>query len=147
MPDADPSVRVSWYVWLAGLLRFGGLGPKGEAIAAAYLQSHGCRILYRSYRCPIGEIDLVALSRTHLLFVEVRTRADDTHGEAWETIGPKKQQKVSSLASYFLKHESAGGDRPARFDVVSVTWNGSFAVRPTLRHFPDAFPLRGPWLT
>src|SRR3990170_2104844 len=36
------------------------LGRRGEAVAEDYLRRRGCRILARNYRCPLGELDLVA---------------------------------------------------------------------------------------
>lgn len=36
------------------------LGRKGEAVAASFLERHGCRIVARNYRCRAGEIDIIA---------------------------------------------------------------------------------------
>lgn len=122
------------------------LGLKGERVAAIHIRRLGYKILYRSYRCSIGEIDLVALDQGTLVFVEVRTRSNTSHGEAWETIGPIKQGKLSALANYFLKHERRWSDYPARFDVVSVEWPSGSENVPRITLYRDSFSVRGKWL-
>jgi len=49
-------------------------GKEGEKIAAAYLKKNGYRIIEINFRCPIGEIDIVAKEKDDLVFVEVKTR-------------------------------------------------------------------------
>lgn len=122
------------------------LGLRGERAAATHVRRLGYKILFRSYRCPIGEIDLVALDHGTLVFIEVRTRSDTEHGEAWETIGPKKQRKLSALANHFLKHEARWREHPARFDVVSVEWPSESGSSPRVTLYRDSFSVRGPWL-
>lgn len=122
----------------------GSLGARGEAVAERYLRSQGFSIVRRSYRSPLGEIDLIARDHGQLVFVEVRTRSHGDSGSPWETVNSVKQRKLSSLAVYFLKHETSG-DESARFDVVGVEWPGTWWQAPRVDHFRDAFPLRGPW--
>ena len=59
-------------------------GRQGEAIAATYLQNKGYEIIERNWRCPTGELDLVARAGDRLVFVEVRLAA------ARVLAGPKK---------------------------------------------------------
>ena len=47
-------------------------GKEGESAAAEYLSSSGIKILDRNFRCPLGEIDLVAKDGKTIVFVEVR---------------------------------------------------------------------------
>ncbi|HOW01581.1 MAG TPA: YraN family protein, partial [Rhodoglobus sp.] len=51
------------------------LGRRGEEIAARYLASRGLAIVERNWRCPQGEIDLIARDGGELVFVEVKTRS------------------------------------------------------------------------
>ena len=122
------------------------LGLRGEIVAAAYVRRAGYKLLYRSYRCGIGELDIVAIDGETLVFIEVRTRTDAVHGEAWETIGARKQHKLSALANYFLKHEKEWQHRPTRFDVVSVEWPIDTPRQPKVTLYRDAFSVRGSWL-
>ncbi|MEJ2556484.1 MAG: YraN family protein [Anaerolineae bacterium] len=54
------------------------LGRRGEEIATSYLQKQGYAILARNWKCPIGEIDIVARERETLAFVEA-TKIECTH--------------------------------------------------------------------
>lgn len=49
-------------------------GDIGEEYTCNYLKKHGFKILCRNYSCRVGEIDIVAADKTHILFVEVKTR-------------------------------------------------------------------------
>ncbi len=49
-------------------------GILGEKVARDFLKKRGFRILETNYRCPEGEIDIVARQKDSLVFVEVRTR-------------------------------------------------------------------------
>jgi len=49
-------------------------GKEGEKIAALFLEKQGYEITQLNYRCPIGEIDIVAKNGNDLVFVEVKTR-------------------------------------------------------------------------
>ena len=59
-PPADPERRIAF--------RF---GLSAESRAAAYLIAKGYRILFRRFKTPVGEIDIVARRRGVLVFVEV----------------------------------------------------------------------------
>ena len=62
----------------------------GEAAAARYLQHAGHSIVVRNYRCPYGEIDIVARDGPSLVFVEVRARSSDRFGTPEESITAAK---------------------------------------------------------
>ena len=92
-------------------------GDSGEALAAAFLERRGLRILSRNYRCRFGEIDLVAESGSTLVFVEVRARRSDAFGGPAESITPAKRRRLVAAARHYL---AAAGERAARFDVVLI---------------------------
>lgn len=94
-------------------------GNRGEEIAARHLKKCGYRIVERNYRCVFGEIDIIARDGQVLVFVEVRSRRTDRHGSPLESIGLKKQRKLSLLAVCYMK-ERRLSDISARFDVVAV---------------------------
>ena len=112
-------------------------GQEGERLAGRFLEKQGFRILDRNYRNRLGEIDIVAEDREVLVFVEVRTLKASAGHSPEETIQWKKQQRISRTAQAYIQHKRLE-DRPARFDVVSVTLDGP---RSTLRHIPDAFEM------
>jgi hypothetical protein len=57
-------------------------GISAESRAAAFLIAKGFRILARRWRCPLGEIDIVARRRRLLVFVEVKAR-ESLDDAAW----------------------------------------------------------------
>ena len=95
-------------------------GKEGEKIAAAYLKKNGYRIIEINFRCPIGEIDIVAKEKNDLVFVEVKTRKSIALGYPEQAVGIRKQKKMSQLALWYMQKRKIA-DTNARFDVVAIT--------------------------
>jgi putative endonuclease len=95
-------------------------GKEGEKIAAAFLKKNGYRIIEINFRCPIGEIDIVAKEKDDLVFVEVKTRKSMELGYPEQAVGIRKQKKMSQLALWYLQKRKID-DANARFDVMAVT--------------------------
>jgi len=95
------------------------LGRLGERLAADYLRRHGYSIRETNYRCPVGEMDIVATEGECLVFVEVRTRRGRGLGLPEESITPAKQAKLVEVAQTYLQER---GEAAAdwRIDVVAV---------------------------
>lgn len=94
-------------------------GKAGEKIAVAFLKENGYGILEVNYRCPIGEIDIVARDKKELVFVEVKTRKSSALGYPEQAVGVKKQKKISRLALWYLQEKKIN-DAHARFDIVAI---------------------------
>ena len=94
-------------------------GDAAEALAAAWLEARGLRIVARNYRCKAGEIDLIALSGPTTVFIEVRARTSDAFGGAAASITAAKRRRLLKTARYYLAQQ--GGDRACRFDVVLLS--------------------------
>ena len=62
------------------------LGNRGEIEAARFLERLGYKILHRQLRSRFGELDLVALDKDTIVFVEVKTRASTAAGHPTEAI-------------------------------------------------------------
>ncbi len=99
-----------------------GLGRTGERLAAEELVSHGYHILERNFRCPYGEIDLVAEDASDLVFVEVKTRRGQAYGRPEEAVTMRKQRKIVQVALYYLDLHACS-ERAWRVDVVAVQLN------------------------
>ena len=56
------------------------IGSSHEVQAAEFLQARGMTVLMHSFRCRLGEIDLIALDGDTLVFVEVKYRYSDRFG-------------------------------------------------------------------
>ncbi|HTM09795.1 MAG TPA: YraN family protein [Verrucomicrobiae bacterium] len=113
------------------------LGRDGEQIAEKYLAKKGYRLVERNYRCPMGELDLIALDRRVIVFIEVKTRVDQSFGPPLESVHPRKQQKMIGAAQYFLSQHKLH-DREARFDVVGISFDGD---APVIEHIENAFEV------
>lgn len=112
------------------------LGLLGEETAAQHLAEQSCRIIERNWRCPKGELDIIAEEDGVIVFVEVRTRRDTgTFGSAEESVDARKQKRVREVAQYYLYGQRAL-DRQIRFDVITVTFtiNGAFVKLNHLKH-------------
>ena len=114
------------------------VGARGEAAAEALLQAGGCRILARNYRCPHGELDIVALDRGVLIFVEVKTRSSTGFGSPRDAVTPAKRRKLARAAShYMLAHMEQ--ECAYRADIIEVALRrGTAAV---VRHLKGAFSI------
>lgn len=113
------------------------LGEKGEEAAARYLKKLGYSVLCRNYTCFIGEIDLIALDKGMLVFVEVRSRSSTVFGLPQESVTKRKQHKLRQLAWNYLLAEGKTGSC-CRFDVIAVLFDGEGAVS-SLDHITNAF--------
>ena len=113
------------------------LGREGEEIAENYLKKKGYRLVERNYRCPLGELDLIALDRRVIVFVEVKTRGDESYGPPLESVHPRKQRKMIKTALFFLSVHKLH-NREARFDVVGISFAGQ---EPVVEHIENAFEV------
>ena len=93
-------------------------GDAGENACVKYLKRRGCKILARNYRKPYGEIDVIALDKGVLCFVEVKTRRVGSMTQPYEAVTLQKQQRLIRAAQIYLAESKA--DRPCRFDVCEV---------------------------
>jgi putative endonuclease len=107
------------------------LGRRGESLAAQHLQARGMTLLDRNWRCPQGELDLVAVDRGELVFVEVKTRAGLAYGHPFESITAAKLARLRRLAAAWCDAHPGRHDR-VRIDAVAVI--APFGGTPTVEH-------------
>ncbi|HYE95480.1 MAG TPA: YraN family protein [Rubricoccaceae bacterium] len=114
-------------------------GEEGEALAAAYLEAKGFRVLETNYRFSREEIDLVCFRPEgqggELVFVEVKTRRGHGFGRPEEAVGPAKRKAILRTAEAYL-HEHRLEGASCRFDVVAITLGRG---EPQIEHFEHAF--------
>ncbi|NTU52039.1 MAG: YraN family protein [Candidatus Aminicenantes bacterium] len=112
------------------------LGRAGEDIACEYLERKKYTIVARGFRLFRGEIDIIARDGETLVFVEVKARADESHGRPEESVTPGKQRQIRRIAlGYLQAHPCPGVD--CRFDVIAILFRSDRDYR--LEHFIDAF--------
>ncbi len=105
------------------------LGRNGEERAAVYLDSKGYEILERNFRCPFGEIDIIAMDGETLCFIEVKTRRSLRFGTPAEAVSRRKEMHIRRCAHVFMSR-FRGQYKDVRIDIVEVLENcGRYYVR------------------
>lgn len=106
-------------------------GSYYETVAAGFLEKQGIRILSRNYRIRLGEIDVIALDRDCICFIEVKYRSTLAFGRPAEAVNEKKQRTIRRVAEFWcVSHKCC--DRPARFDIIEIIGND-------IRYLKNAF--------
>jgi len=113
------------------------LGTAGEDAACAFLKRRGYRIIDRNYRCPFGEVDVVAAKRGLTVFCEVKARSGGGFEEALRAVDARRQGRLARTASHYLAEKRGGGER-CRFDVIALLKDGAAWK---IVHVKDAFEI------
>jgi len=95
-------------------------GDKAEDIACKHLTKNKINIIERNFKNRSGEIDIIALDKDTLLFVEVKYRKSDSHGQPYENVTAQKQHKIIQTAEYYLQKNPRLSHNDCRFDVISI---------------------------
>ena len=96
------------------------VGRHGEDVVARALEEQGWEVLARNWRCPLGEIDIVARDGGDAVAVEVKTRRSATFGSPVEAVTRVKVARLRRLAAAWLAGQDDHFDG-IRIDVVGVT--------------------------
>jgi putative endonuclease len=115
------------------------IGQFGEDVAAAYLQSMGCKVLYRNFSAPSGgEIDITVRDGKILAFVEVKTRTSEEFGRPALAVNLEKRMLIARGVSAWLKMLSS--PPPGwRCDIVEV--NLEPGAKPMVNWIRSAFTV------
>ena len=105
------------------------VGQLGEELAVGFLEKKGYRIVLANYKVPIGrnrlgvsatgEIDLIALDKDVLCFVEVKTRSSDEFASPLAAVDLRKQRQIIRTAKVYRKIFRLNAIK-FRYDVVSI---------------------------
>jgi putative endonuclease len=113
------------------------LGRRGEDAAAGYLVRLGWIVLDRNWRCPEGELDIVARDRRELVICEVKTRSGLAYGSPTEAITAAKAARLRGLAARWATAHGYVGAR-VRIDVIGLLAGG---VAGGIAGGPDRFAI------
>ncbi len=116
------------------------LGSSGEGVAEQYLKTHGFEIVSRNYSCKGGELDLVAVKKNALHFIEVKSRSSVQFGDPLEAVGNIKQQRLSRAAQYYLLSSPQFHSFEKFFSVIGIHYTQH---PPLIEWIPNAFELWG----
>ncbi|MGE0454203.1 MAG: YraN family protein [Vicinamibacteria bacterium] len=115
-------------------------GRSGESLACRYLAARGFEIVERNFRCRSGEIDVIAREGGTTVFVEVKQRSSERHGLGHEAVTFGKRRRIVRAARLYAAARGLG-ERPLRFDVVSILDGPSGESQ--IRHDRGAFDADG----
>jgi putative endonuclease len=113
------------------------LGRWGEKRCEKFLKRKGFKTLTHNFSCKTGEIDLIMVdSDGTLVFIEVKTRANEDFGPSESVVTKTKQTRMTHTARYFLATNNIE-NRPFRFDVVTIVLGEKGSEQ--IRHYENAF--------
>ena len=110
-------------------------GKKGEDLAVQYLEQAGMQIIARNFRSAFGEVDIIALDKETLAFIEVKTWSVYSIENLQYSINSQKQRRIIETAKYFLSINRKYNEKAVRFDVV-------FTGKETVNYLAGAFMER-----
>jgi putative endonuclease len=109
-------------------------GEMGEDVAYEYLIKEGYNILERNWRFGRAEIDIIAMDKNEIVFIEVKTRSSRYLVEPEIAVNRTKQKLITSAADKYVTIKKI--DAWGRFDIVSIV------VHPQgkeIRHIKGAY--------
>lgn len=113
-------------------------GAVGEVLAARFLRDKKYAILSSNFRCRQGEIDIIASDGPYIVFVEVKTRSEDSLYTAREAVTRSKQRKLIVTAGIYLSRYPS--KLQPRFDVIEVvTRSGAPTQVSEINHIIGAY--------
>ena len=118
------------------MARKDNLGRRGEDYAAAFLTDAGYRLVERNWRCPQGEIDIVAERAGEVVFVEVKTRSSLAFGHPFEAITAAKLARLRRLAAAWCEQSPV---RPQRIRIDAIAVTAPPGVPPVIEHRRGVF--------
>ena len=111
------------------------LGKIGENIAKQYLRKKGYKIIDSNFHKRAGELDVIAIQKDTLVFIEVKCRKGTEYGLPEESVTPWKIRTIVRSAMYY-KNKHPNTPDAMRIDVVSIILNPDDT--PTrIKHFEN----------
>ena len=128
---------LNWPRILSAPVRHGWIkaatGRAGEDAAAQLARSLGWNVLERNWREGPLELDLICQDGDTVVFVEVKTRSQDSPVPPSAAFTPVKRRSMVQAARAWLAAHDAW-DRPCRFDLVEVRMAEGHCSTELTRH-------------
>lgn len=116
-------------------------GDIGEEYTCKYLQKNGYKILSRNFTTKFGELDIIAVNKTHIAFVEVKTRHQNPMVRPCLSVNKSKQIKIMRCAYLYLKTNRL--NLQPRFDVAEVYLKSNSDEIHHINYIKSAFIQEG----
>ena len=118
-------------------MNIGLIGKNGEDKACRFLKRKGYKIIERNYMSRFGEIDIIAQNKEYLVFVEVKTRGENSIASPREFVDSFKQERIIKTAQIYLSENPT--ELQPRFDVAEISVSDGKIKE--IVHIEDAFCL------
>ncbi len=100
-------------------MNIGKTGAEGERRVANFLRKKGFAIINRNFQSKYGEIDIIAENDEYILFVEVKTRKENSLVSGVEAVDSFKQRRIILTANDYIAKTQC--EKQPRFDIAEVT--------------------------
>ena len=114
------------------------VGQIGEETACQMMKKKGFRIVETNWRFGHLEMDIIAVSRKEIAFVEVKTRTS-TFGDKQpeEYVDELKRRRMAAAANAYIKMKQI--DLVPRFDLIGLLMDPNTHKVIEKTHLEDAF--------
>ena len=113
------------------------IGESGEEYTVKFLQKNKYKIVARNYSKRYGEIDIIAENDEFLVFVEVKTRHENSLTMPSDSVDKRKQQRIIKTASAYLAENET--EKYCRFDVSEVFVKADNLKLVSINYIKNAF--------
>jgi putative endonuclease len=93
-------------------------GRLAEWLCCWHLRLRGWRVVARDWRCPAGEIDILARRGGVLAIIEVKSRGEAA--DAATALSPRQRRRIGRAAQAFLLSRPDLAGLALRFDIMLV---------------------------
>lgn len=112
-------------------------GKIGEEYTAKLLQDKGYEIVETNFHSRFGEIDIIAKDTKYIVFVEVKTREENSMVNPLEAVTLSKQKKIIKTALLYLQLHPF--QLQPRFDVVGLITCADNHTIKSVNYITNAF--------
>ena len=114
------------------------IGQKGEELAAKIMREKGFRVVDMNWKFGHLEMDVIAVSKKEIAFVEVKTRTTSFGGKRPEEyVDDLKKRRMAAAANAYIKFHKI--ELTPRFDIIGITMDATTHEVKEVTHLEDAF--------
>jgi putative endonuclease len=114
------------------------IGKWGEDLAAQYLEEKGYAVLFKNWKTPYGELDLIVQKDGTISIVEVKTRTRSDYGWPEESITPSKQEHLINASQFFFDEHREYSEYAWQIDVVAILLGKNPDQSHQIKHYENA---------
>lgn len=95
------------------------IGAQGEKLAQEYIKKLGYKVIETNFATKFGEIDIIAIDKKVIVFIEVKNRSSLKYGRPSEAVNKYKQNKIKLVAEFYMQKHKLHNSF-CRFDVIEI---------------------------